>query len=153
MPISLTLSLALSLSLLGGLTVLEWKGRVPFTFMSVSLALRRANHASGRDACLSSLSFFRIPVWTPPNVSNLPDAGHYRPRRRAGAGESPARRACCPGSQVSAETGELPQNFHLRKIHPQTRRCHARRAYCLSTRHARKQSPPSRILSGAADGR
>ncbi|GBP94997.1 hypothetical protein EVAR_51800_1 [Eumeta japonica] len=23
----------------------EWKGRVPFTFMSVSLALRRANHA------------------------------------------------------------------------------------------------------------
>ncbi|GBP34283.1 hypothetical protein EVAR_13422_1 [Eumeta japonica] len=45
MPISLTLSLALSLSLLGGLTVLEWKGRVPFTFMSVSLALRRANHA------------------------------------------------------------------------------------------------------------
>ncbi|GBP63598.1 Protein-tyrosine sulfotransferase [Eumeta japonica] len=37
--------LSLTLSLLGGLTVLEWKGRVPFTFMSVSLALRRANHA------------------------------------------------------------------------------------------------------------
>ncbi|GBP31817.1 hypothetical protein EVAR_81583_1 [Eumeta japonica] len=41
MPISLTLSLALSLAL-RRLTVLEWKGRVPFTFMSVSLALRRA---------------------------------------------------------------------------------------------------------------
>ncbi|GBP76815.1 hypothetical protein EVAR_42666_1 [Eumeta japonica] len=37
MPISL--SLALSLSLLGGLTVLEWKGRVPFTFLCLSLSL------------------------------------------------------------------------------------------------------------------
>ncbi|GBP93655.1 hypothetical protein EVAR_66725_1 [Eumeta japonica] len=43
MPISLS-SLALSLSLLGGLTVLEWKGRVP-SLLCLSLALRRANHA------------------------------------------------------------------------------------------------------------
>ncbi|GBP64932.1 hypothetical protein EVAR_41347_1 [Eumeta japonica] len=59
MPISLTLSLALSLSLLGGLTVLEWKGRVPFTFyVCLSLALRRANHARGTCLALSAHNVF-----------------------------------------------------------------------------------------------
>ncbi|GBP16088.1 hypothetical protein EVAR_94426_1 [Eumeta japonica] len=46
--------------LLQQLVLSEWKGRVPFTFMSVSLALRRANHAEWKDACLSLAHCERI---------------------------------------------------------------------------------------------
>ncbi|GBP17555.1 hypothetical protein EVAR_12265_1 [Eumeta japonica] len=68
--LSHSLSLALSLSLLGGLTVLEWKGRVPLTLShceritlcatAVFLLLKRIGRWSGKGMARSAFSLARL---------------------------------------------------------------------------------------------